>query len=50
MNKTSNVSGNYLDAHLRNTLGAYYEPFMLMKTIGEQNAIQARVPFYLNIK
>ncbi len=42
--------GNYLDARLREYLGAYYEPFMLMKNINKENAIQARVPFLLNLK
>lgn len=42
--------GNYLDEQLRATLGEYYEPFMLLKTMNQQNMIQARIPFYLNIR
>ena len=47
---TSAVSGNYLDAQMRTTLGEYYEPFMLLKNLNKQNAIQARIPFYMNIR
>ncbi|MBR1400899.1 MAG: signal peptide peptidase SppA [Prevotella sp.] len=50
MEKTSNSGGNLLDAQLRTVLGTYYEPFMLLRNINEQNAIQARIPFYINLK
>ena len=50
LESTSAVSGNYLDAQMRSTLGEYYEPFMLLKNLNKQNAIQARIPFYLNIR
>lgn len=43
-------SGNYLDEQLRAFLGEYYEPFLLLKTMNRQDVIQARIPFYLNIK
>lgn len=39
----------YLSDELRANLGDYYEPFTLLKTINQQSAIQARLPFYLNI-
>lgn len=39
----------YLSDELRANLGDYYEPFTLLKTINQQNAIQARLPFYPNI-
>ena len=42
--------GNYLDEHVRATLGEYYEPFIYLKSIHQKNAIQARLPYYLNIK
>lgn len=42
--------GNYLDEQLRAFLGEYYEPFLLLKTMNRQDVIQARIPFYLNIK
>ena len=41
---------SYIDNHMRMTLGEYYEPFMMIKTINKENAIQAKVPFVLNIK
>ena len=43
-------NGNYLDDNLRNVLGEYYDGLMLLRTIDKQHALQARVPFYLNIK
>lgn len=42
--------GNYLDDQLRATLGDYYAPFMYLKTINGQSAIQARLPYELVIK
>lgn len=42
--------GNYLDEQMHMALGEYYEPFALLKTINQQSMIQARIPFYLNIK
>ena len=42
--------GNYLDEQLQATLGEYYKPFTFVKNIHRQNAIQARLPYYLNIK
>lgn len=42
--------GSYLDEQLRTTLGEYYEPFVYIKNINKQNAIQARLPYYLIIK
>ena len=48
MNEASN--GNYLDEQLRLGLGVLYEPFLLMRTINSQDAIQARVPYYINIR
>lgn len=45
------MSGSsYIDGHMRTTLGEYYEPFMMLKNINSYNAIQARVPFIINIK
>ena len=42
--------GNYLDEQLRLTLGAYYEPFMMLRYINQTDAVQARLPFYLNVR
>jgi protease-4 len=41
--------GSYLDSELRQALGEYYEPLRLVKTMNRQSAIQARLPYYLNI-
>ena len=43
------TSGSYLDDQMRQTLGEFYEPLMYLKSINRQNAIQARLPYYLNI-
>lgn len=42
--------GSYVNAQMRQALGEYYEPFIMMKNIQNQSAIQARVPFVVNIK
>ena len=42
--------GNYLDEQVQETLGEYYAPFMYLKSINRQNAIQARLPYFLEIK
>lgn len=41
--KKATGGGSYLDAQFRDVLGEYYEPFMLMKTLREQNPVQARM-------
>ena len=41
---------NYIEAQARLVLGEYYEPFMLLRTMDKQNAIQARMPFYLRVE
>ena len=43
-------NGSYLDGEMRQTLGEYYEPLRLVKNINHQNAIQARLPYFLNLK
>ncbi|MDE6647480.1 MAG: hypothetical protein K2K03_06570, partial [Prevotella sp.] len=48
LNKVS--SQNYLDEQMHATLGEYYEPLRFVKSINRQSAIQARLPYYLNIK
>lgn len=48
LNKVSNQ--NYLDEQMHATLGEYYEPLRFVKSINRQSAIQARLPYYLNIK
>ena len=47
----NNLSGeSYINTQARQALREYYEPFMLMKDINNQSAIQARIPFKPNIK
>lgn len=41
---------NYLDEHLQEILGDYYKPFMYMKMLDKQSAIQARMPYMIVIK
>ena len=43
-------SGSYLDEKMRMAMGDYYSTFMLLRDINQQAAIQARVPFAINIK
>ena len=47
---STGTSGSYLDDQMRQALGEFYEPLMYVKSINRQNAIQARLPFYVNIK
>lgn len=42
--------GNYLDDKMRTALGDYYEPVILLKQMNQLDALQARIPFFLNIK
>lgn len=42
--------GNYLDEQLKATLGDYYQPFMMMKSLNKQNAIQARMTYDIIIR
>ena len=45
-----NEKGSYLDAEMRQVMGEYYEPLRFMKTINSRSAIQARLPYYINIR
>ena len=44
------TSSNYLGDQMKLMMGEYYEPFILLKDMSRQNAIQARVPYYMNIR
>lgn len=44
------AGGNYLDEQMRLALGEYYAPFMYLKNISSQSAIQARLPYIMVIK
>ena len=50
LSNATGSNGNYLDEAMRSYLGDLYEPVRLMVDINNQDAIQARVPFVLNIK
>lgn len=41
---------SYLEAEMRTLLGEYYTTFSLMRTLGKQDPIQARIPFDPNIR
>jgi len=41
---------NYLDEQMRVTLGEYYDVFSTMKTMNQQSAIQARIPYYIYVR
>ena len=42
--------GNYLDDKMKLTLGELYQPFLELQTLSQQEPIQARLPFYPNIR
>ena len=50
LNKTNSSNGNYLDEQLRLTLGEYYKPFVLLREANTMSTVQARMPFFLNIR
>ena len=43
-------SGTYLDEQLRLTLGDFYQPFTMLRSIDKREAIQARIPYAISIK
>jgi protease-4 len=47
---SASSNSNYLDEQMRAAMGEYYEPFMLLKQMNQLDAIQARIPFFLNVK
>ncbi len=42
-------SDSYIDNQMRAAMGEYYSTFMLLKNINQQSAIQARIPFIINL-
>ena len=42
--------GTYLDDQARLALGEFYEPVMFLKSVNRMDMVQARLPFFLNIK
>ena len=45
-----NITGNYLDDKLRTELGPLYEPVMFLRNINKESAIQARIPYIINVE
>ena len=43
-------SGTYLDEQRRQTLGDFYQPFTMLRSIDKREAIQARIPYAISIK
>ena len=41
---------SYLDEEMKAALGEYYEPLRYLKSLDKQNAIQARLPYIINIR
>ena len=50
MSQADNATGSYLDKAMQEALGELYAPVSLLRDINHQNAIQARVPFVLNLR
>ena len=44
------TNNSYLDEQVRQTLGEYYAPFVYLKTINRQSAIQARLPYFMTVQ
>jgi len=49
LDKATN-KGNYLDEQMREAMGDYYNAFVYLKNINHQSAIQARLPYFIEIK
>lgn len=43
------VQDNYLNEQLHSSLGMLYQPFSILRTLNQQSAIQARIPYFINI-
>ncbi|MBP3775210.1 MAG: signal peptide peptidase SppA [Bacteroidaceae bacterium] len=49
MNLLNEKKSGYYDSQLRQALGDLYEPYMMVRTIGRQDFVQARLPYTMNI-
>lgn len=49
LNQSTGID-TYLDAKLKNTLGALYEPVMMMNEYEQMDKVQARMPYIISIK
>ena len=47
MNETS---GSYLDGKMRAALGVLYEPVMMLQNVNNTDRLQARLPYWINVK
>lgn len=45
-----NAKDDYLESKLRAKFGSLYEPMLFIGSLEHQNHLQARIPFFLNIK
>lgn len=50
LNRASGTGGNYLDEQLKDVLGSYYEPVMLLRAAEKVPTAQARMEYFINIK
>ena len=50
LNQSKASSGNHLDEQMRTVLGEYYKPFMLLREANSMSPVQARMPYYLNLR
>lgn len=50
LNQSKASNGNHLDEQLRLALGEYYKPFMLLREANSISPVQARMPYYLNLR
>ncbi|MDY6267312.1 MAG: signal peptide peptidase SppA [Prevotella sp.] len=47
---SDDIAGNYLDGKLRTELGPLYEPVMFLRNINKTEAVQARIPYIINVE
>lgn len=47
---SGSAKGDYLGEYLGQTFSDYVRPLMFLRTFNQQNAIQARMPFVLNVR
>lgn len=45
----ANGSNTILDEQMQSTLGEFYSPFMMIRNIRNQSAVQARLPYVMNM-
>ncbi len=50
LSEVDNSGDSYLDEKMRSAMGEFYPTFMLLKNIGKESAVQARMPYILKIR